>query len=147
MHPTPMQVFCNVEFFTQALTDAGVEAAHAKLVSLTRHIGDLRALQGWLDLFQRELRGTQQSPHRWPSKRNTPTKENTQMLKRAGPQKKTVLHYRQKCNELETKILKKIAQWPSLEYDPEELSSTFDKHKVKKRMKKRASRLRFTFQP
>lgn len=141
MRPTAMQVFCNIDLFEKLLEEAGVDGAHAKLISLTRAISEWRTLDGWVDLYGREVRGSQQSPYRFPNKRD-PARDRIRMAKRVGVEIKHFMHYKQEAAARMDKIVRKINQWPDLQYDEAALSKTFDRHDVKRRLRRRASRRR-----
>lgn len=142
MRPDPMQILCNLDFFEQKLKEAGVENAHQKMVALHRMIIEWKSINGWTDLFARELQATEQGYLRWPSKHRTPAEDRRRTLKQAGRQRKTLLFYRQERNRLRQKIDRKVDAWPAITYTTDELKPAYDGKKNKIRLKKRAFRNR-----
>lgn len=142
MRPDPMQILCNLDFFEQKLKEAGVENAHQKMVALHRMIIDWKSINGWTDIYARELRAAEQSYLRWPSKHCTPAEDRQRTFKQAGRRRKTLLLFRQELNRLRRKIDRKVDAWLAITYTTAELKSAYDGKKNKSRLKKRASRNR-----
>jgi len=143
MRPTPIQFYCNSDFFEELLVQAGVEAAHPKVVALYRTMHEWKTIDGWARTFEKDLQNTQQSPYRWKSKSPEEfAREMLRMRKRSGSLGLLARNYRLRANLLLTTVERKIASWPELTYDETKLIKIIERKKNKMYSIKRAFRRR-----
>lgn len=120
MRPTIHQVYCNVEFFAGLLEDAGVEGGRAKVNALAQQLIDYHQVKRYYNRTHGEWQRNHQYLQRHPpapNSRRTLADEKVRMAKAIGLSRSLALKYGQHLKRLQTKIERKIAQWPELTYD------------------------------
>lgn len=124
MRPTMFEVHCNVEFFAGLLEGAGVEGGSAKVNALAQHLIEYYQIKRYRDRSAADWLRYHQFIHRHPPKPNghrTLEEEKVRLAKSIGVSRRMTLRYDQRLKALQTKIERKIANWPELTYNTAEL--------------------------
>lgn len=140
MRPTFEQIYCNPHFFVQLLSEAGLDAAQAKVMALYNDLVEFMSIKNYLVCLEEEYTEKHQVFYRSPSLWMTRQKDKTRMIKRVTPARLSKLKYGQYVKKKTAEYNRRIDKWPEVTFDPSVLATKHDQELVKKKRQRRVQR-------
>jgi hypothetical protein len=142
MRPTLHQIYCNPLLIIEALNEAGVENAQAKVMAMMQKLAEHFSMKRYFDRLEKDRTYTHQSEERrlrFPNAKPDP--ENVRRnYKSIAEYNRTIIVARGYLKRTARQMERKVDKWPDLNLDPKALRQKPDHELVNKVLKKRMKR-------